>query len=227
MTIQHQGHEHEFEPQYGLPERLPSDERILWQGSPDAGTLARRAFHLRKLALYFAALLAWQATSLATQGQGILDLILGMVWPLALAALALGAVALLTWLTARTAVYTLTDKRVVMRIGIVLTMTFNLPLRAVESADLRRMSGGYGDLVLTLRGPDRIAYLQLWPHARPWHLTRPQPMLRAIPEAQAVAASLSQAWAAANGQAAVPADAAADGGRNSGRTADRLQPSLG
>jgi hypothetical protein len=227
MNIRHHGHEHEFEPQYGLPERLPSDERILWQGSPDAGTLARRAFHLRKLGLYFLALLAWQGTSLAAQGLGALDLVLGLVWPVALAALALGAVALLAWLTARTAVYTLTDKRLVMRIGIVLTMTFNLPLRAVESADLRHLSGGYGDLVLTLRGPDRIAYLQLWPHARPWHLTRPQPMLRAIPEAQAVAASLSQAWAAANGQPAVPSDAAAHSGQETGRTADRLQPSLG
>ena len=26
-------HEHEFEPQYGLPERLPQGESILWQAS--------------------------------------------------------------------------------------------------------------------------------------------------------------------------------------------------
>ena len=36
MTIQSNGHEHELEPQYGLPERLPATEKILWQGSPDA-----------------------------------------------------------------------------------------------------------------------------------------------------------------------------------------------
>lgn len=227
MTIRHQGHEHEFEPQYGLPERLPGDERILWQGSPDAGTLARRAFHLRKLALYFAGLLVWQASTLATGGQDALGIALGLVWPLALAAMALGSVALLAWLTARTAVYTLTDKRVVMRIGIVLTMTFNLPLRTIESAALRRTSEGHGDLVLCLRGPDRIAYLQLWPHARPWHLTRPQPMLRAVPDAQAVARTLSQAWAAANGQEAVPASEADAGFLVGERSAGRLQPSLG
>jgi hypothetical protein len=223
MTIRHHGHEHEFEPQYGLPERLPQDERILWQGSPDAGTLARRAFHLRKLALYFAALVAWQATTLATPGQDLAGFALGLVWPLALAALALGAVALLAWLTASTAVYTLTDKRVVMRIGIVLTMTFNLPLRTIESAALRRSTEGSSDIVLSLRGPDRIAYLQLWPHARPWHLARPQPMLRAVPQAQAVAHLLSQAWAAANGMPAVAQQAGPQPQPSSGQ----LQPSLG
>ena len=45
MTIQSNGQEHELEPQYGLPERLPATEKILWQGSPDASVLARSAFH--------------------------------------------------------------------------------------------------------------------------------------------------------------------------------------
>jgi hypothetical protein len=43
----------------------------------------------------------------------------------------------LAWLSARTTVYTITDKRVVMRIGIVLSLTFNLPLRQIESAGLK------------------------------------------------------------------------------------------
>ena len=62
MTIESHGHEHEFEPQFGLPERLPAGERILWQGSPDFRALARNAFHLRKLALYFSVLLVARAT---------------------------------------------------------------------------------------------------------------------------------------------------------------------
>ena len=41
MSIESHGHEYEFEPQFGLPERLPQTERILWQGAPDAGTLAQ------------------------------------------------------------------------------------------------------------------------------------------------------------------------------------------
>ena len=54
MSIDNHGHEYEFEPQFGLPERLPQTERILWQGAPDAGTLAQSAFHLRKFGVYFA-----------------------------------------------------------------------------------------------------------------------------------------------------------------------------
>ena len=55
MAIENLGHEYEFEPQFGLPERLPSDEIIVWQGSPDVAALAYSAFHFKKLALYFAA----------------------------------------------------------------------------------------------------------------------------------------------------------------------------
>ena len=43
----------------GLPERLPEGERLLWQGRPDWRVLARRVFHLRPLALYFGAILAF------------------------------------------------------------------------------------------------------------------------------------------------------------------------
>jgi len=134
-----------------------------------------------------------------------------------------------------------TDRRVVMRIGIVLTLTFNLPLRTIESAALRQGSGGHGDIVLALKGPDHIAWLHLWPHARPWHLARTQPMLRSIAQAREVAGLLQQAWSAQTGvavepvAAATPGDAAggsADGaGANSPDRTDRprhgLQPSMG
>jgi uncharacterized ferritin-like protein (DUF455 family) len=55
---------------------------------------------------------------------------------------------------------------------------------------MRQGSGGHGDIVLALKGPDHIAWLHLWPHARPWHLTRTQPMLRALPQVADVAALL-------------------------------------
>lgn len=194
MAIEHHGHEHEFEPQFGLPERLPPGERILWQGSPAFWPLAVRAFHLRKVALYFGALIAWQAWE-AWPG-GLLQVAAALAWPLGLAALGLAALALLAWLSARTTVYTLTDKRLVMRIGIVLTLSFNLPLRLVESAQMRAAGGDSGDIVLSLRGQDRIAYLHLWPHARAWHLARTQPALRCVPAAAQVSALLTQAWSA-------------------------------
>jgi len=226
MTIQSNGHEHELEPQYGLPERLPATEKILWQGSPDARALARSAFHLRKLALYFAVLVALQAANVAADGASMADVLLALVWPAGLSALGLLGVWTLAWLTARTAVYTVTDRRVVMRIGIVLTLTFNLPLRTIESAAMRRGSGGHGDIVLALKGPDHIAWLHLWPHARPWHLTRTQPMLRALPQVADVAALLQRAWSAQTG-GAVEALATPASNPPSEASQQGLQPSMG
>jgi len=226
MTIQSNGHEHELEPQYGLPERLPATEKILWQGSPDARALARSAFHLRKLALYFAALMALQAANVAADGASVADVLLALVWPAGLSALGLLGVGTLAWLTARTAVYTVTDRRVVMRIGIVLTLTFNLPLRTIESAAMRQGSGGHGDIVLALKGPDHIAWLHLWPHARPWHLTRTQPMLRALPQVADVAALLQRAWSAQTG-GAVEALATPASNPPSEASQQGLQPSMG
>ncbi len=205
MTIESRGHEYEFEPQYGLPERLPSGEQLLWQGSPDVGTLARRVFHLCKLALYFAVLLCARATMVLAAGAGWAEALTSIKWFAPLAIVGLASVGTLAWLTARTTVYTLTDKRVVMRVGIVLTVAFNLPLRQIESAALCAGEGGFGDITLALAGRDRIAWLQLWPSARPWRFTRPEPMLRAIPNAQAVASQLMAAWSAATGKAATPA----------------------
>ncbi|MFX7853989.1 photosynthetic complex putative assembly protein PuhB, partial [Acinetobacter baumannii] len=79
----------------------------------------------------------------------------------------------IAWLMARTTVYTITNKRVVMRVGVVLSITFNLPFAQIGSAGLRRRGRG-GDIVLSLCGTDNIAYAHLWPHARPWRVRRTQ-----------------------------------------------------
>jgi Bacterial PH domain len=226
MTIASHGHEHEFEPQYGLPEALPAGERILWQGAPHFPTLARKVFHVRKAAVYFAVLLALALASHLNDGQTPAAALTGLLLPLALALGALAALTALAWWTARTTVYTLTDKRIVLRVGIVLTLTFNLPLRLVESAALRAQPGGTGDIVIALGGGDHIAWLHLWPHVRPWRLTRTEPMLRAVPDAPAVAAVLMQAWSRQTGVALVSAQpGAAPAQDSSGRTSPRWQTS--
>jgi hypothetical protein len=201
------GHEHEFEAVRGLPEPLPPGEQLLWQGSPDWRVLARRAFHLRKLAAYFGALLVLRVVFLVSDGAALTDALRSTAGPLALAALGLALVALMAWLSARSTVYTLTDRRVVMRIGIVLTLTFNIPFKRIAAAGLHLDAGGTGDLPLTLLGSDRIAFLHLWPHARPWRLGKPEPMLRSVPQAAGVARVLTEAWSQATGVAA-PAAAA-------------------
>lgn len=202
------GHEHEFEPQYGLPESLPADESILWQGSPDFYALARHGFHWVQLVAYFAAMLALRAAFVVSDGGSVVDALRSLLVPAALAVVALASVAALAWLSARTTVYTLTDKRVVMRVGIVLTLTFNLPLRRIESAALRSRDSAFGDIVLTLKAKDHIAWLHLWPHVRPWRLARPEPALRSLPDAARVAALLSNAWVKATGMAAPSAPTA-------------------
>ena len=39
------GREYELEEQYGLPEKLPSSERIEWQGSPNTLKVAKNIFY--------------------------------------------------------------------------------------------------------------------------------------------------------------------------------------
>jgi hypothetical protein len=114
----------------GLPEALPADEKLLWQGSPDwrvagARRLPRaQAGGLLRAPGGCAVAFVWCRRRF---GLGAAQAHLGL---LAAGRHRLGLVALMAWLSARTTVYTLTDRRVVMRIGIVLTLTFNLPLRA-------------------------------------------------------------------------------------------------
>jgi hypothetical protein len=103
---------------------------------------------------------------------------------------------LLSWLVARTTLYSITDRRVVMRVGVVLSISFNLPYRAIVSAGLRRGHGGHGDIALSLDADSKIAWLHLWPHARPWRFSRPEPTLRSLPQAESVARLLSGALAA-------------------------------
>ena len=203
MTIQHQGHEYEFEPEYGLPERLPADEQILWQGSPDVKTLAISAFHMRKLSIYFVLLTlacAWPAIESGAEPWAMLS---AVKWIVPLTVVAMVSVWILAFMTARTTVYTLTNKRVVMRLGIVLTVTFNLPLKRMSAADVRDLPGGFGDISLALTGEDRIAWVHLWPSVRPWRIKKTEPTLRAVPDARAVAVQLRDAWSQATGLAAV------------------------
>jgi hypothetical protein len=188
--------EHEFEPVRGLPERLPPGEHMLWQGAPCWQVLARRAFHARKVAAYFAVLVAWAVASGLQDGLTAGELALTAVRSVVLGALAVAVLAGLAWLSARSTVYTITNRRVVLRIGMALSLTLNLPFRVIESAALRVNPDGTGDIPLTLTpAGGRIGWLHLWPHARPWQLRRPQPMLRAIPDAERVADLLADALA--------------------------------
>lgn len=187
-------HEYEFEAAPGLPEALPPGEHILWQGSPDWKLLARDAFHLQRIAVYFALMLALQAALSWDTGADLAANLSPLGLSATLAAVALALLALTARLSAQTTMYTLTNKRIVMRIGIVLTVSFNLPLRWIAAAQVRANDDGSGDIALDLKGSDRIAYLHLWPHARAWHLKKPQPALRCVKDVAQLGERLHHAW---------------------------------
>jgi hypothetical protein len=91
-----------------------------------------------------------------------------------------------------------------MRIGIVLTLTLNLPFKALASAAVRTYKDGSGDIVVDLAGQDRMGWAHLWPHARPWALRKPQPSLRCLRDVHQVASVLQAAWSAAHPELAAP-----------------------
>lgn len=203
-------HEHEFEAAPGLPEALPAGERVLWQGRPEWRALAVDAFHVRGVAFYFAALLAVSVALRISDGATLAEAARGAAMLFLLFAFALGMLLMLAWMSARTSLYTLTNRRLVMRVGIVLTLTFNLPLKFFINADLRLRRGDTGNIALRIAPPDRIAIVHLWPHARPWRIGSPEPMLRCIPDAANVADALRAAWASETGLAPASARQAAN-----------------
>jgi hypothetical protein len=183
----------ESEAQPGLPEALPEGERLLWQGQPDSWLLAVHAFHVRKVMLYFALLGLWELGSGLHDGLLLSAIAVGL-GKLALAAgLAVGLLLLLARASAREAIYSLTDKRLVMRFGMALRLTLNLPYSRIESAGLRLLNGGHGDIAVRLEPESQVSYAVLWPHARAWRLRRPEPTLRCVPDAERAVRLMSTA----------------------------------
>jgi hypothetical protein len=189
--------EHEHEPVPGLPDELPDGERLVWQGAPEWTALAVHAFRVRAIALYFAVLLGARAAWLAGQGQSAADVLVGCLGPALFAAAALAILALVAWGSARAALYTITTKRVVIRQGIALSTTVNLPFRAFDSASIKLRGNGVGDIALRTVPGQRVGYAVLWPHVRPWRFRQPEPMLRAIPDVARVGDLLTRCFAAA------------------------------
>jgi hypothetical protein len=190
----------------GIREDLPVGERVLWQGAPSWGSMARHAFHVRKIALYFALIAGATAFSSWTEGQSVRSALV----PAALGTVACLLLALGAFLSSRTTIYAITTRRVFLRVGIALPIDINLPLQRIATAGLATYSDGSGDLPLTLEAGAHLAYVHLWPHARPWRLKHPEPMMRSVADAQHVAQILSEALRAAHTEA-LEADAAPAG----------------
>ncbi len=208
--------DYEVEPIPGLPAMPPRDETILWQGSPHWPTLARRLMHIDWVAGYFAVLIVWRTASGIASGLTPTELLTAALPAFLLAGTAFGILTLLAWGMARTTIYTITSHRIVMRFGIALPVTFNLPFATFSKVAVRKLSDGYGEIAVDLSGGQRIAYFVLWPHVRPWRLKSPQPMLRATADIENVSQILAKAIKAHGAMRAIATSIPAQAKANEG-----------
>jgi len=196
MRPSEESHYEGTEPVRGLPEALPAGETMLWQGAPDWRSLARHAFHIRLVGLYFLVLLGWYGVSMLTDAAGTPQPLFSVVPLLGSLVAVVLLISAFAWLIARTTVYTITSRRVVMRFGVALPMTWNIPFARISSVDLKLFADGSGELVLAPMADDKFSYFVMWPHAKPWHLRHPRPNLRCIAQAGTVAGILGKALVA-------------------------------
>ncbi|MEM8606156.1 MAG: photosynthetic complex putative assembly protein PuhB [Myxococcota bacterium] len=185
-------HYDEMEPIYGLPAELPDGERILWQGAPRWRSLAKAAMKIHWLAVYFAVLVVIRL-AVAFAGGGMSTASVELLQMIGLFLLCLGSVALFALLHARATVYTITNRRIVMRFGVVLPMAWNLPFKRLASADLVVRDDDDGDIALQLTKGERVRRIYFWPHVAPGHFFKPRPALRAIADPNEVARCLKEA----------------------------------
>ena len=180
------------EPIEGLPELLPKGEVILWQGRPNWLRLTIESLNLWWVIGYFGLLVAWRLVT-------VIDYLpLGTAVSVSVPFLFVAAfVGLLLcsigYIQARSTVYTITNRRVVMRIGAALTMTLNLPFTKIDNAAVAKKRGGFGNIAFETSGNTKFSYFVLWPHARSWYFSKPQPTLKCIPDIEKVSSILGQA----------------------------------
>ena len=180
------------EPINGLPELPPRGEVILWQGRPNWFRLTVESLNLWWVVAYFAVLTAWRFFTVID----VLSFERAIIMTLPFVIMTLIVVLLLMlvgFIQARATVYTITNRRVAMRIGAALTVTLNIPYTQIENAAVSVGKAGCGNIALETKGASKFSYLVLWPHIRSWKISKPEPTLRAIPDVQSVAQILAKA----------------------------------
>jgi hypothetical protein len=192
--------EHEFEAVRGLPGDLPQGEKILWQGAPDWFRLGVDAFKIGWVGAYFGLLIGWRFVDRVSQGADPIASVTAAFAVMPLALIAIAILCGLAWINARSTVYTITDKRIVMRFGAALTKAINIPFKIIESASADVKKDGGGSVAVKLAAPNKIPLLLLWPHRRHGTLAHPEPAFRAIKDAATCAPILAEALRIANAQ---------------------------
>lgn len=180
-----------FDAAPGIPAPLPKGESLLWQGRPSVLPLAREAWKLNWIMGYMAVIVIWKSANGLADGGAIMAVARGLPYAM-LTVAAFAVILFLAWAQSRATIYTVTTARVLMRIG-ALSVTYNIPFKQIASASVEVKPNGTGTIALQTQGETRLAYLQMWPHARPWHLKQTEPALRCIADAAIVARVLADA----------------------------------
>ena len=194
QTATSSDHDHEdYEPTPGLPEALPEGEHILWQGGPTTMSIARRVFYFRFVTAWFVLIALWTIWAGIYDGQQVGIVLRNttiLIMPLVAALSVL-------WVLARvisgTTLYTITNKRLVIRAGVAILKSINIPFQSIAAAGVKINRDETADIPVGLVPGQRIAYLALWPHVRGLMSRDIQPVMRGVPDGRKAAAILSRA----------------------------------
>jgi hypothetical protein len=177
---------------HGVSEALPPGESIRWEGAPNARAITRHLLFVRPLAGYFAVVIGWWM--FANRG----EIATATFWTtvgvqLALVLMVLGGIVSLGRWIASSTTYAITDRRLVIRLGIIFPLTVNVPLHYVTGAKVKSFADGTGQIALQLESDEKLAWIVLFPHVRPWTFSNPEPLLRGLEDPRAVGAILGAA----------------------------------
>ncbi len=186
--------EHEIEPVPGLPGTPPAGEEILWQGRPSSRLVARYGLKSLWIGGYFLLLAIWAGVSGFADGRPLGGILFSIAVLAALAAVVLGLIEFYAWAVERTTLYTVTTERVVLRFGVALSMSLNLPFNQITGLALGKLGGKAGTIAVALKPGHRLSWLVQWPHVRGWRFSAPEPSLICLDDAEAVAALLAFAY---------------------------------
>ena len=183
----------------GLDKPLPAGEKILWQARPSARHMGAVVFRFRLVAIYLAALVGITVAFFTEGGWPLGPAIAMGLLAIPAGLIGMGALALIGVLMARTSCYTLTNRRIILHIGVSFDRTISIPLSAVTNARIRpRGRKGMGDLAFEVKDVGGLNYMNLWPHARALHFMPPQPALRALPDVKEACDAIGDALVAFN-----------------------------
>ena len=149
-----------FEPIRGLPERPPEGEVILWQGQPNWLRLTVESLNVWWILGYFIFLFVWRFISVSDL-MPLNQAVLVSLPFLALAMIVTLLLMLVGYIQAKATVYTITNKRVVMRIGAALTVTLNLPFTEIENAAIASSSKNFGSIAIDTKQDAKFSFLVL------------------------------------------------------------------